>query len=88
MKMRLFCLFFLALATCSAFADSLTVTITVDNGYGFGFGDVNGIYSGQYYGGVDNCTAGQVLDSHCYVFQSPDGTGCIQRNLQIIREII
>ena len=33
-------------------ADSVTVTITADNGYGFGFGDANGIYSGQYFGGI------------------------------------
>ncbi|MGD0259807.1 MAG: HYR domain-containing protein [Verrucomicrobiota bacterium] len=54
--------------------DNITVTITVDNGYGFGFGDVNGIYAGQYYGGIDNCTAAQVFGSPCYVFVPPDGT--------------
>lgn len=54
--------------------DSVTVTITVDNGYGFGFGDRNGIYAGQYYGGVDNCTAAQIFGSPCYVFVPPDGT--------------
>ena len=53
-------------------ADSVTVTITVDNGYGFGFGDINGIYAGQYYGGVDNCTAAQIFGSPCYVFSPPD----------------
>jgi hypothetical protein len=54
--------------------DSVSVTITVDNGYGFGFGDTNGIFAGQYYGGVDNCTAGQIFGSPCYVFVPPDGT--------------
>ena len=53
-------------------ADSVTVTITVDNGYGFGFGDQNGIYAGQYYGGVDNCQASQIFGSPCYVFVPPD----------------
>ena len=53
-------------------ADSVTVTITVDNGYGFGFGDQNGIYAGQYYGGVDNCLASQIFGSPCYVFVPPD----------------
>jgi hypothetical protein len=53
-------------------ADSVTVTITVDNGYGFGFGDQNGIYAGQYYGGVDNCTSAQIFGSPCYVFVPPD----------------
>src|SRR5581483_3355954 len=53
-------------------ADSITVTITVDNGYGFGFGDQNGIYAGQYYGGVDNCQSYQIFGSPCYVFSPPD----------------
>ena len=53
-------------------ADSVTVTITVDNGYGFGFGDQNGIYAGQYYGGIDNCTSAQIFGSPCYVFVPPD----------------
>ena len=55
-------------------ADSVSVTITVDNSYGFGFGNQNGIYPGQYYGGVDNCYANQIFGSPCYVFVSPDGT--------------
>jgi hypothetical protein len=53
-------------------ADSVTVTITVDNGYGFGYGDSNGIYAGQYYGGIDNCYSSQIFGSPCYVFVSPD----------------
>jgi len=43
----------------------VTVIITVDNGYGFGFGDAKGIYDGQYYGGIDNCSALQI-SYQCY----------------------
>jgi hypothetical protein len=55
-------------------ADSVTVSITVDNGYGFGYGDQNGIYTQQYYGGLDNCTAAEIFGSACYNFVPPDGT--------------
>jgi hypothetical protein len=58
-------------------ADSVTVTITVDNDYGFGFGNINGIYGGQYYGGVANCYASNIFGesgSGCYNFVSPDLT--------------
>lgn len=51
--------------------DNITATITVDNGYGFGFGDTNGIFPGQYYGGVDNCSAAAIFNN-CYVFVPPD----------------
>jgi len=76
MKTKILHLFILiALTTLPArlLGDPITVTITVDNGYGFGFGDINGIYPGQYYGGVDNCTAGQVLNNNPYLFGSYDG---------------
>jgi hypothetical protein len=54
--------------------DNISVAITVDNGYAFGFGDVNGINANQFYGGIDNCNAGEVFGGSCYVFQPPDGT--------------
>jgi len=34
--------------------------ITVDNAYGFGFGDVNGMTTTSYFGGLRNTTAGEI----------------------------
>lgn len=48
--------------TPSVKAVPLDVIITVDNAYGFGFGDVNGIYSGSYYGGIRNVLAGEIFN--------------------------
>jgi hypothetical protein len=52
--------------------DNIKVVITVDNSYAFGFGDSNGIFAGQFYGGVDNLTAGAIGNNSCYVFVPPD----------------
>jgi HYR domain len=64
----------LALIFCAPgrlLGDSITATITVDNGYAFGFGDTNGIFPGQFYGGIDNCSP-QAIFGNCYVFVPPD----------------
>lgn len=49
--------------------------ITVDNAYGFGFGDLAGLTTTSYYGGLRNTSAGQIANGAPVLFTGPTGPG-------------
>ena len=49
--------------------------ITVDNAYGFAFGDVNGITTSSYYGGLRNTNASEIANGAPVLFSGPTGPG-------------
>lgn len=55
------CVAGLCIAT-PALAVDVDGVITVDNAYGFGFGDVNGMTTSSYFGGIRNLTAGEITN--------------------------
>jgi len=52
----------LGLAASPALAVDVDGVITVDNAYGFGFGDVTGMTTSSYFGGIRNTTAAEITN--------------------------
>ena len=63
------------LLVSSAHAVDVDGVITVDNAYGFAFGDVNGITTTSYYGGLRNTSAGEIANGAPVLFSGPTGPG-------------
>ena len=54
------------------FGVDVDVVITVDNAYGFGFGDVNGMTTTSYFGGIRNTSAGEITNGLPVLYTAGD----------------
>ena len=64
-----------SLLASSVHAVDVDGVITVDNAYGFAFGDVNGITTSSYYGGLRNTNASEIANGAPVLFSGPTGPG-------------
>ncbi len=62
----------LALAASPALAVDVDAVMTVDNAYGFGFGDVTGMTTSSYFGGLRNTTAAEITNGAPVLFNAGD----------------
>lgn len=60
------------LISSPSFAVDVDGVITVDNAYGFGFGDVNGMTTSSYYGGLRNTTAADITNGLPQLYTAGD----------------